>query len=135
MKSTRFMIEELVPKSVFDKRGDRAWELINPNLITTIDTIKDRFPEGSMSINTWLWNGDRSESGLRTADSPYYSSTSQHSLGNAIDAVFSKYTVEEVRQDIINNPDIYPFVKGIEIDITWLHIDVRNRETVAIFKP
>ena len=135
MKSTKFRIEELVSKPVFDKRGERAWELINPLLIATIDTIKSRFPEGSMSINTWLWNGNRNESGLRTADSSYYSPTSQHSLGNAIDAVFSKYTSEEVRQDIINNPDIYPHVKGIETDISWLHVDVRNRETVAIFKP
>lgn len=135
MKSSKFRIEELVSKTVFDKRGEKAWELINPLLIETIDTIKSRFPEGSMSINTWLWNGNRNESGLRTADSSYYSPTSQHSLGNAVDSIFSKYTAEEVRQDIINNPDIYPHVKGIELEISWLHVDVRNRETVAMFKP
>lgn len=135
MISKHFKIQELVPEVIYKKRGDRAWELLNPQLLETIDTIKERFPDGSMSINTWLWNGNRHWSGLRTPDSPYYSNTSQHSYGNAIDAVFSKYTAEEVRQDIIDNPDIYPHVKGIETDISWLHIDVRNRETVALFRP
>ena len=135
MISKRFKIQELVPESIYKKRGEKAWELLNPLLLETIDTIKERFPDGSMTINNWLWNGNREWSGLRTPDSPWYSMTSQHSFGNAIDAVFSKYTAEEIRQDIIDNPDIYPHVKGIETDISWLHIDVRNRKTVAIFKP
>ena len=135
MTSKYFVIQELVSEAIYNKRGEKAWELLNPKLIKTMDTIKERFPLGTMTINNWKWGGTRDESGLRTAESGYYSPTSQHSLGNAIDAVFNAYTAEEVRQDIINNPSSYPYVKGIETDISWLHVDVRNRDTVAIFKP
>jgi len=135
MQSKYFKIQELVSEAIYNKRGEKAWELLNPKILKTIDTIKERFPLGTMTINNWKWGGTRDESGLRTAESSYYSPTSQHSLGNAIDAVFSKYTAEEVRQDIINNPSSYPYVKGIETDISWLHVDCRNRDSVAIFKP
>jgi len=133
MKSKHFIIEELVPEDIFNKRGQRAWQLINPLLLKTIDTIKEKFPDGSMSINTWKWNGSRVDSGLRTPTSQYYSSTSQHSLGNAIDAIFSKYNVEEVRQYILDNPEEFPYIKGIELGISWLHIDVRNSDTLLSF--
>lgn len=135
MISKHFKIYELVDKETYKIRGERAWELISPLLIESIDKIKERFPKGTMTINNWYWKGNRSWSGIRTKESSYYSAYSQHTFGNAIDAVFSEYSAEEVRKDIINNPDIYPHIKGIETDISWLHIDVRNRETVSIFKP
>lgn len=135
MISKYFKIYELVDKATYKERGEKAWELISPALIESIDKIKERFPEGSMTINTYFWEGIRNWSGIRTKESPDYSKYSQHTFGNAIDAIFSDYSAEEIRQDIIKNPDIYPHIKGIETDISWLHIDVRNRETVAIFKP
>lgn len=135
MISKHFKIYELVDKDTYTSRGEKAWELISPELIETIDTIKERFPKGSMTINNWKWNGDRNWSGLRNPSSPWFSKYSQHSLGCAIDAIFSEYSADEVRKDIIDNPDIYPHVKGIETDISWLHVDTRNRDTVAIFKP
>jgi len=135
MKSQLFKIEELVPKEVYQTRGDKAWELLDPNMIKVLDRIKKKFPKGSMTVNNWLWNGDRNWSGLRTPESPYYSKYSQHSFGRAFDAVFSKYTAEEVRQYIIDNLEEFPEVGGIELGISWLHIDVRNVEQVKMFYP
>lgn len=134
-KCKHFKIYELVDEETFKKRGEKAWELLNPELLMTIDLIKERFPDGTMTINSYKFGGNRNWSGLRTASSPWYSTYSQHSLGNAVDCIFSDYDVNMIRQDIIDNPDIYPFIKGIETDISWLHIDVRNRQIVAIFKP
>ena len=135
MTSKYFKIQELVSEEIYNKRGEKAWELINPKIIKTIDTIKERFPKGTCTVNNWLWNGTRNESGLRTSESKYYSPTSQHSLGNAIDFVMSAYTTEEVRQDVINNPSIYPYVRGIEMGVSWCHLDVRNRDTILLFYP
>ena len=135
-----FRIEELVPPAVFARRGSKAWQLIDPRLVKSIDAIKRRFPNGTMTINNWKWGGIREQSGLRTMD--FYStgekmeeSFSQHKYGRAIDCVFSRYSTEEVRQYIINNPGEFPYVKGIELGTDWLHIDVRNSETVLTFKP
>lgn len=134
MASKHFRIEELVPQHIFDAKGERAWETIDSRLVATIDAIKDRFPKGTMTINNWFWHGDREWSGLRTSDSPYYSWTSQHTFGRAIDAVFSAYDTEEVRQYIIDNPDEFPYVKGIELGTSWLHVDVRNCDIIKKFK-
>lgn len=135
-----FKIQELVPEEVYNIHGDGAWTLVDIRLTASIDAIKERFPEGSMTINDWLWNGDRNWSGLRTPDSPWYSKTSQHALHpndlvfRAIDCIFSDYDVEEVRQYIINNPEEFPYIKGIELEVSWLHIDTRPRHDVLQFK-
>jgi len=133
-RSKHFKIEELVSKEVFDLiKEDVLWKLFDEKLLQTIDALKEKFPEGSMTINNWLWDGDRNQSGLRTKDSKYYSPTSQHSIGKAIDCVFSEYETDSVRQYIINNPDEFPYIKGIELDVNWLHVDVRSRDEVLLF--
>jgi len=79
-----------------------------------------------MSINTYLWSGNRTQSGVRTKNSKYYSETSQHSLGKAIDCVFGNYSTDEVREYILANQDEFPTIKRIEADVSWLHIDVKD---------
>lgn len=134
MKSKYFSIQELVPKAIYAARGEKAWELIDERLIKTLDFIKERFPLGTITVNNWKWGGDREWSGLRTPVSPYYSETSQHAYGRAIDAVFSRYTAEQIRKDILKNPSLYPHIKGVELDVSWLHIDTRNVDAVLSFK-
>lgn len=136
MKSKYFKAYELVSREDYKKMSDaKVWEIFDPNLIEAIDIIKEQFPHGTMTINNWFWGGNREWSGLRTPESKYYSLKSMHSYGKAIDAVFSQYAADEVRSFIISNPQLFPHIKGIETDITWLHIDVRNRDEVLLFKP
>ena len=128
-----FGIEELVPKEVFKKRGNKAWELLDESALMTIDKLRDKF--GSMTINNWKWGGDRNWSGLRTSDSPYYSAFSQHSFGRAFDIIFKSVTTDEVRNYILDNPDEFPFISGIEMGTSWLHIDTRNTNRIKKFYP
>ena len=133
MQSIKFKIHELVPLKLFNTvHPDVLWRMIDPRLIETIDKLKEVFPNGSMTINNYMWGGDRGWSGLRTKDSSYYSPTSQHSLGKAIDCIFSAYDFEEVRQYILNNPDEFPHIGGIELNVSWLHLDVRERQNGKI---
>jgi len=136
VKSTLFKIQEFVPEHIYLKRGEKAWELIDDRLILTAETLKGLFPQGTMTINNWLWAGNRTESGLRTPESKYYSETSQHSFGRAIDCIFSEYSAQEVRTYIIDNPGLFPYITGIEDynGMGWVHIDVRNSDLVRIFK-
>ena len=136
MKSKYFKAYELVSREDYKKMSDaKVWEIFDPNLIETIDTIKEHFQHGTMTINNWFWGGNREWSGLRTPNSKYYSFKSMHSWGKAIDAVFSHYAADEVRSFIVANTQLFPHIKGIETDISWLHIDTRNREDVLLFKP
>lgn len=135
-RSKHFIIEELVPKVLFDKYGaEKCWEFLDPELLRMIDIIKERFPNGTCSINTWKWNGNRNWSSIRTPDSSYYSIGSMHSWGKAVDMIFSDYTADEVRADIIANPTVYDAIKGLELGISWVHIDTRNREELLTFYP
>jgi len=133
MKSTKFKIEELVPLKLIDLiHKDLLWKLVDDDIIIAIDKIKEVFPKGSMSINTYKWAGDRTQSCVRTKNSKYYSSTSQHSLGKAVDCIFSAYTTDEVRDYILNSPDEFPTIGGVELGTSWLHIDVRPRRNGKI---
>lgn len=133
MKSKHFKIHELVSKSIYDKKGEEAWRYVPSDLITAIDTIKERFPKGTMTINNYVWGGNRYWSGLRTSDSKYFSPTSMHSFMMAVDAVFSEYTADEVRADILENPSVYPTIKGLELNVSWVHLDIRNEDTLVTF--
>ena len=133
MKSKYFKIHELLPQHIYQEYKDKGWKFIDARIIESIDTLKEHFNLGTMTINNYYWGGDRKWSGLRTPKSPYYSETSQHSFGRAVDIIFSEYTAEEARNYIINNPDKFPHIKGIELGVSWLHIDTRNEDKLVLF--
>ena len=130
-----FQLRELVPQKVFERRGAKAWELLDERLLFAIDRLRGKY--GRMTINNWHWGGDRMWSGLRTPGSPFYSPTSQHSFGRAADILFSDIAAEDVRKDIQANPNSPEFdlINAVEIEVPWLHIDVRNCERILFFKP
>jgi len=134
-KCEHFIIEELVDPATHAKRGDRAWQLLDERMLETLDRLREKY--GSMTVNNWKWGGDRKWSGLRTKDSPWFSTYSQHSFGRAADCLFKETTAEQVRQDMLANPDEHTFelVGSIELDVSWLHFDVRNCDRIFAFKP
>lgn len=135
MRSKKFKIQELVPLAIYNElHEDVLWDMLDNGLLETIDTLKEVFSKGSMTINNWLWSGDRGFSGLRNKSSKWYSPTSQHSLGKAIDCVFSDYTAKEVRDFILINPEMFPHVGALEMGVSWLHVDVRPRINNKIYK-
>jgi len=134
-KCEHFSIQELVPPSVYQKRGEKAWELIDTRLLITLDRLRKRY--GPTTVNNWFTGGDRQWSGLRTPDSPYYSPFSQHTFGRAADCLFNNITAEEVRQDILADPDHedFEFINSMELGVSWLHFDVRNAKRIKTFYP
>ena len=134
-KCRHFAIHELVPKKVFEERGEKAWQLLDDRMLRTIDMLRDRY--GSMTINNYFWGKNREWSGLRTPDSPYYSVYSQHTHGTAFDIIFAETTAESVRQDILANPDaeVFKYITTVELDTSWLHVDCRCITRIFTFKP
>jgi hypothetical protein len=135
MECRYFKIQELVPPSVYADRGRKAWELLDPTLLSLIDSLRNIY--GPIIINTWDDGGNRSESGLRVPGCKYYRKYSQHSFGRAVDCLFSKTTVDKVREDILNNQHRSPYnlIRGLELNVPWLHIDVRNHIGIKTFRP
>jgi len=132
-KCEHFKIQELVPEAVFEARGNKAWELLDPAALFALDQLRDRF--GPITVNNWSIGGPRNWSGLRTSGSPYYSPYSQHTFGRAFDCIFSNTTAEEVRQEILANPEDFPEITSMELGTSWLHFDVRNCVKIKTFYP
>ena len=132
-KCKHFSIEELVSPGTFQARGEKAWLLLDDRMLITLDRLREKY--GKATVNNWKFGGDRHWSGLRTPDSPYYSTYSQHSYGRAADVIFNDVTSEEVRQEIIANPTdpTFEFITSMEEGVSWLHFDVRNCERFLLF--
>ena len=129
-----FIAQEFVPESVYNKRGHKSLELINPRLLASYDQLRKKF--GPCTINNWHIGGNFTESGLRVPGDEYYSQFSQHSYGNAGDGKFSLITPEEIRIYILANPDEFPYITFLELDTdSWLHIDVRNCRRITTWSP
>lgn len=123
-----YRIEELVPKNVFEAHkheGDRLWLIFDNRVIWTADALRKRY--GKMEVNTWLWDGPHQYRGFRPWDSTTGAVLSQHKFGRALDEVPQEVTVEEIRKDIFEHPDWdeFKFIRAVEIEIPWLHFDVR----------
>ena len=138
-KCKHFDIRELVPPAIYELRGEKAWQLMDDRLLYLIDLLRDEF--GRATINNWSYGGERQWSGLRTVTSPYYSPTSQHSLGRAVDILFTK-PAKEVREAIMEAPEKFlaPSVGitsiTLEDSVAWVHVDLRNNQPgINLFQP
>ena len=132
-KCKHFVIQELVSPGTYKDRGEKAWQLLDDRMLMTLDLLREKY--GKMTVNNWKWGGDREWSCLRTAESPWFSKYSQHSFGRAADVIFNDITAEEVRQQILANPDdpTFALINSFEENTSWLHFDVRNSDRILTF--
>ena len=128
-----FIVQELVPPSVYDRLGDRALILVDERSVITLDVLRDNL--GKCIVNDWCFGGHFEQSGLRTDECPEFSPTSQHTFGRAMDSKFEKYSASEVRKFVIDNKELFPFITFIEDDVSWFHFDVRNCERITLWSP
>lgn len=128
-----FKVQELVPPSIYEKRKEKAIELIDERVLITLDQLREFF--GLCTINNWNFGGNFSQSGLRTPEAKEYSPTSQHSFGRAMDCKFRDHKAEDIRQHILNNRLLFPYITFMEDGVSWLHFDVRNCQRIVLWNP
>ena len=136
-----FQIEELVSPKVFNSTQDKEklWQLFDADLLYVLDRLHNKF--GTVIINNWKWGGNRDLCGLRhlwldrnkLKAEGIYMDLGMHEYGKAVDCVFKTTTAEQVRQYILSHPADFPEIRGIELNVSWLHIDTRNRDRVITF--
>ncbi|ELH4810082.1 hypothetical protein Q9X96_003116 [Vibrio vulnificus] len=138
-KSKYFKVEELVSKSMFNQRGQKAVELIDERVLMTLDSLRTNLGK-PITVNNWLWGGDFQQRGLRDrgfykSDADYVSSLSQHKYGRAVDFDVKGLSAKEVRKHIIENQHLYPHISFLEVDINWVHFDCRNNDELTLWSP
>jgi len=134
-KPEHFKTQEWVPPGIYKLRGEKSLEVLNPLILITADRLRKRY--GPITINNWLWGGARKYSGFRPKHCSEGASLSQHRLGNALDGLVQRVSAEEVRQDILGNPDLeeFEYITSLEMGVNWLHVDCRNCKRIKLFYP
>lgn len=136
-----FDVREFVPASVYQRLGDNSWEALDDRILAMADRVRVKF--GRTVCNTWhstslqslVGNQKRDSSGIRIAGSQYFSPTSQHTFGRALDLITIDTPVPVVRDYILQHPSEFEFVTGVELGTSWLHIDCRNCKPIKTFTP
>lgn len=136
-----FKIYELIPKQEYYKyihrKGDKLWLMFDRRLLITLDVLRENF--GTLVINDWYWGGENQYRGWRPMDILLGSELSQHKFGRAVDFTPRKVTVNEVREYIRANQELYPYISAMEDEVNWCHIDTRNwdrsKQGILFFKP
>lgn len=134
-----FQLQELVDRAAYTALGERAWQLLDPRLLWTLDQLRELY--GPVICNTWHQGGTLQGRGLRSPQSTVGAAWSQHRLGRAMDMHFGQVSVEAVRREILTQPEreAYRYITAVERDTSWLHIDCRNWDRdargVLVFNP
>lgn len=116
-----------------------AYRLFDSRLLRLIDYMRQEY--GPMTINDWVYGGERTESGLRVPGMEDYKPFSQHTFGRAIDSILSEVSAAEVREDFSNGyHDCFLVEENIQVtfetNVSWLHVDTRNNlAPVNFFDP
>jgi hypothetical protein len=133
-----FLIQQLVPPTVFEALGEKAWDLLDPHLLTTIDQLYEYF--GPMTINNWATGGKFKESGFREQNTTTGAPNSMHKKGKAADCKPVKCSPQFMYAEILKDPSRFPLLTTME-NITatttgpatgWVHVDVRPATQTGI---
>lgn len=128
---TQFFIEEFVPKSTYDKWGDKSRQFIVPQIISGCQLLKD-LTGNSVVVNDWLFGGQYNFSGYRPPDCKEGAFESAHKRGLACDIKVKQkngewWSGEQTRNFIVSHWDKFKvFFSTMEENTpTWCHVDCR----------
>lgn len=116
--------------------GDETWASLAPEiraklddrLLETCDDVRDLLGT-PCTINDYARGGKRQWCGLRTPECTIGVPKSQHRLGRAAD-LHPRGMDAEMARTIVRNAVAagkLPHLGGVELGVSWLHIDVRPR--------
>lgn len=119
-----FTLRELFPRPMLEKFSeDFLWSLMDEGLLTDIDTLRLYLDKPIyINYNGMQCRGFRDCNVCRDAGAPY----SAHRFGQAVDLNVEGVESEDVRQFILDNQDLFPHIKRMEKDVSWVHIDTRD---------
>lgn len=125
-----FNIKELVCQHCYNKFGERAWQFLSTELLSTLYTLRYIVFNKPIIINNWHNGGTFSQRGLRCNMCELVKSKKQvylsaHCLGKAIDFNVQGLTSKEVAQMIRALEYQFDYPIRLEKDTDgWTHIDV-----------
>lgn len=139
--SENFVIQEFVPKAIFDTWGDRSRWFVDPRVFVVAQAMRMHFGR-SMTINNWHTGGSLSNRGFRAPGSTVGGQLSQHRFGRAFDFNIPGMTAKEVYDEIRRHERKFmdlglTTLEDVAFTPTWVHCDVRTTglTSLLIVKP
>lgn len=126
MKPRSFKLQELVTPSIYNARGESAWQLLDPRALITLQELRDAL--GPCVVNDWADGGHYQESGLRDFETSTGAKWSQHKYGRAFDCKFKSLTPADALAYVQANREKFPHLTVVEnpsATPTWFHFDTR----------
>lgn len=138
-KPKYFQIYELVPPEEYALVPHHIlWMCWNWEVPWTADQLREIY--GPATVNDWYFGGRLKYRGWRPQKPPpgeNWAEWTQHAWWNALDMNFKNADPEEIRQDIIANkyPEAFQYIRCIEANVPWLHMDCRNYDGLLVVVP
>lgn len=130
-----FKLYELLPEDYYNEMypvfGNFLWNIFCRTGLETIDALREEY--GRMLANDWYWGGKNQYRGYRPPECKIGAKLSQHRFGRAFDLIPLDTKLEVIRRDILAGK--WPQIKGLELNVSWLHIDFRNSSRLVTFSP
>lgn len=142
-RTRHFGLQELVAPEIYKERGERAWELLDPQALYTLDCLRDEF--GPLTVNDYEWGGKYKYSGMRPMGAGHASAGgvaigakwSAHKFGIGFDVKPKLVTVQEMYAEILKRAAAkFPYLRvleNIKATPTWIHFDCRNHTKSGIW--
>lgn len=120
-----FQLKELVCPHILNQYGEKAWQFLSTELLSTLYVLRTKVINRPMIINndtTFTQRGIRCNicSLVKGKTKPYMSA---HCLGKAVDFHCSDITPEECRQLIKKNINEFEYPIRLEEGVNWCHLD------------
>ena len=125
-----FKIQELVCPHCYNKFGDKSWQFISTELLSTLYILRYEIFKKPITINNWHNNGNFSQRGLRCnrcdlVKNKAHVYLSAHILGKALDFNIKDMDTQDIYDTIKDNIHLFEYPIRIERNsTTWCHIDV-----------
>jgi len=130
-KPTNFKITELVPKEIYEKYGEQAWQFIDSRLLKNLQFMREKLGRAilvnnySKGLENRCFDPKKAYGGSREG-------CSQHTMGRGVDGTVSGMTTEQVHTWIKEHYKEFPepciTLENLEDTPTWFHMDVRYRD-------
>lgn len=132
VESPFFDLPELVCEHVYEKYGNFAWNFLDPRLIVTINTIRDRIGK-AIFVNDWQIHGNLSQRGLRCPECEIVKGKTElymsaHCLGKGVDFECQGLVAQEVREWLKLHQNWWPYMMRLEKDVSWIHLDLYEND-------
>ena len=127
-----FVTQEFVPPEIYNVYGEKSLYFVDYRVRWTADAIRQYFGV-PVTANNW----HRKSSGLRYRGfrppaCEVGAALSQHKFGRALDCDVADVPAEQVRKEILSNPDepAFRYITCIEAGVKWLHFDCRDTNSI-----